>query len=487
MNRAQIKFERRGSRMFFGVTLLSILVLLVMSNNVLAQAPVTYAFTTGNAPFGQPVAPIFAGQSVSGTFVYDRESAATGTLTAGLSVGSTIYGGSVTGLAGSIGGNTFSDALGLVVVGDDKFIPFGGSDILIYAGDPAIGAAPPERYNFSGFDIAGFTLSNARLFWIEGQLGIDDFLSGQDLPGVLPDFPGRLALDFVPTGSPGPVSSVFFDLLTVSPVAESVSIDIKPGNTPNSVNPDSKQNIPVAVLTTETFDATQIDPSTIVFGPDAAGESHARSHIEDVDGDGDADLVLHFRVQEAGIQCGDTEATLTGETFDGRQVTGADSVRTVHCPEPEGVIYDFTQTFGNIAVSGTLTFIGGAPGSITVDDLNTLATWDLSFSTIVPDPVFPLEPFTLSNSDSSWETGLLPGTSLQIDATAAELSFDLTTPFEANAAVLLMSDGPDFRQFGFGQANQPGFVGSSVLIQGIDIASESSPLPFDAALVFPAN
>ena len=487
MNRVQTNHKKRGGRRVSEITLVSIFLVFAMSGNVLAQTPVTYSFTTGNAPFGGPVAPIFACQSVSGTFVYDRDSAATGTLTAGQSVGSTIYAGSVTELAGTIDGNSFSDSIGLIVVGDDKFMPFGGSDILIYAADPAPGAALPEFYDFSGFDIAGLTLTNVRLFWIEGLPGVGDILSDQSLPTVLPDIPGRLALDFVPTGSPGPVISVFFDLATVSPLIETVTIDIKPGNTPNSINPGSNQNIPVAVLTTETFDATQVDPLTVVFGPGEAAESHGRSHIEDVDGDGDADLVLHFRVRESGIQCGDTVATISGETFDGRPITGSDAIRTVPCPEPDGVTYDFTQTFGNIAVSGTLTFIGGAPGAITVDELNALATWDLSFSAIVPDPVFPLEPFTLSSSDSSWTTELLAGTSLQIDATTTELSFDLTTPLETNAAVVLMSTDPDFRQFRFGQGNQPGFAGSFMLIQGIDFAGEFSPLAFDDALTFPAT
>ena len=90
------------------------------------------------------------------------------------------------------------------------------------------------------------------------------------------------------------------------------------------------------------------------------------------------------------------------------------------------------------------------------------------------------------NSDSSWATELIPGTSVQIDATSTELVFDLTTPFATNAAIVLMSDGPDFRQFRFGQVNQPGFVGTQIGIQGIDIAAEFSPLPFDAALAFPA-
>ena len=51
-----------------------------------------------------------------------------------------------------------------------------------------------------------------------------------------------------------------YTIETVS-VPEPVTIDIKPGKTPNSINPTSGQMIPVAVLTTDTFDATQVDAS----------------------------------------------------------------------------------------------------------------------------------------------------------------------------------------------------------------------------------
>jgi DNA-binding beta-propeller fold protein YncE len=110
-----------------------------------------------------------------------------------------------------------------------------------------------------------------------------------------------------------------------------VAIDIKPGSDPNSINPKSKGNIPVAILTTGDFDATTVDPLSVEFGPDGATESHGRGHIEDVDGDGDGDLVLHFRTQDTGIQCGDTSASLTGETFGGQVIEGSDSINTVGC------------------------------------------------------------------------------------------------------------------------------------------------------------
>lgn len=108
-----------------------------------------------------------------------------------------------------------------------------------------------------------------------------------------------------------------------------VEIDIKPGSDPNSINPKSKGVIPVAILTTASFDATTVDPLTVTFGPDGATESHGRGHVEDVDSDGDDDLMLHFRTQETGIARSDTQACLTGETTSGDTVHGCDAIVTV--------------------------------------------------------------------------------------------------------------------------------------------------------------
>lgn len=110
-----------------------------------------------------------------------------------------------------------------------------------------------------------------------------------------------------------------------------VDIDVKPGSDPNSVNPRSPGVIPVAVLGTDTFDVASIDVTTIRFGPSGTEAAPHHSALEDVDGDGLTDLVLHFLTQASGIICGDDSVSLTGRTASGQTVEGSDSLRTVGC------------------------------------------------------------------------------------------------------------------------------------------------------------
>jgi Concanavalin A-like lectin/glucanases superfamily len=118
---------------------------------------------------------------------------------------------------------------------------------------------------------------------------------------------------------------------TLPPCSQLVDIDIKPGSDPNNINPLSKGVIPVAILSIDNFDATQVDASSVEFGPNGAKETHGQGHVADVDGDDIPDMMFHFKTQETGIQCTDTEATLTGETFGGEKFTGTDSIQTVGC------------------------------------------------------------------------------------------------------------------------------------------------------------
>lgn len=113
------------------------------------------------------------------------------------------------------------------------------------------------------------------------------------------------------------------------PVA--ILMDIKPLTFPNSINPRSKGRIAVAILSTSTFDATTVDPATVLFGATGIEGGPVQSATEDVDSDGDMDLVLHFNTQETGIACGDTTAWLTAAIFGGPRIAAADSIRTVGC------------------------------------------------------------------------------------------------------------------------------------------------------------
>ena len=110
-----------------------------------------------------------------------------------------------------------------------------------------------------------------------------------------------------------------------------VSIDVHPGSTVNPINVRSKGVTPVAVLTTADFDASTVDPSSVTFGPAGATDAHGTGHLEDVDGDGDLDLVFHFYTDLAGIECGQAEATLTGATLDGQAIEGSDVIVTRGC------------------------------------------------------------------------------------------------------------------------------------------------------------
>ena len=132
------------------------------------------------------------------------------------------------------------------------------------------------------------------------------------------------------SGSTNPETVTMDDDKTVTAVfILDIEIDIKPGSEPNSINPDSKGVIPVAILTTGDFDAASVNATTVLFGKEGNEAAPVHDALEDVDGDGDIDMILHFKTQETGIGEGDTEAILTGQTLDSKNFKGTDAVRIV--------------------------------------------------------------------------------------------------------------------------------------------------------------
>ena len=112
---------------------------------------------------------------------------------------------------------------------------------------------------------------------------------------------------------------------------QSVDLDVKPCNAANKVNVKSRGVIPVAIYTTSDFDAARIDASTVLL----AGVGARQFAFEDVDHDGDLDLILHFRTQEVletlglDLDRGESESVeveLTGKTVDDALIQGFDTI-----------------------------------------------------------------------------------------------------------------------------------------------------------------
>jgi len=141
----------------------------------------------------------------------------------------------------------------------------------------------------------------------------------QDINAVASNFPDNLVSPNLTTA-----------LQAAAQVFSGQTIEIKPGSSiPPTVNPQSTGVIPVALLSSNTFDATKVDPHSVKFGPFAAVAVH--SSTEDVNGDGKLDLVLQFKNQDTGIQCTDSFAVLTGMTFDRQAIHGGEGIQTVGC------------------------------------------------------------------------------------------------------------------------------------------------------------
>jgi hypothetical protein len=123
-------------------------------------------------------------------------------------------------------------------------------------------------------------------------------------------------------------------LITVTPTAVAVVIDIKPGSEHNPVNPKSEGVLPVAVFSSPDFDATDIDPSTVYLSgaPVAQNPDEGGWMIQEKDenNDGLMDVRLHFETE--GIDPAlfvDGYAVMTGSTFGGTAFYGSDIVTIV--------------------------------------------------------------------------------------------------------------------------------------------------------------
>jgi sugar lactone lactonase YvrE len=165
-----------------------------------------------------------------------------------------------------------------------------------------------------------------------GPTGLDFHRDGRLF--VAETFAGRVVVADIGTGAvtvfrDGLVAPAGLDFSRQRELVATVSVDLKPGDGENSVNPKSRGKVPVAILGSAAFDVTRIDPVTVRFGVTGTEAAATQTSVADVNGDGRLDMVFHFPTQMLGIPPTMPGGSLlplklTGQTLDGQAIAGED-------------------------------------------------------------------------------------------------------------------------------------------------------------------
>ena len=124
-------------------------------------------------------------------------------------------------------------------------------------------------------------------------------------------------------------------LPSCEPPTITISVDIKPGSDPNSINLCSNGAVPVAILGSDTFNVSNVNTDTLRFAEAAVKvvgkkDPHTLCSYEDVSGDYIDDLVCHYVTTDiAGVNGESSTATVNGELLDGTPIQGTDGVNIV--------------------------------------------------------------------------------------------------------------------------------------------------------------
>jgi hypothetical protein len=109
-----------------------------------------------------------------------------------------------------------------------------------------------------------------------------------------------------------------------------LTIDVKPGSSRNPINTKKAGVIPVAILSSATFDATtDLEFGSLTFGHSGDEQSLllCSDEIADVNSDSLLDQMCYFKVGLTGFLPGDSVAVLKGSTIDAvTAIVATDSV-----------------------------------------------------------------------------------------------------------------------------------------------------------------
>ena len=165
--------------------------------------------------------------------------------------------------------------------------------------------------------------------------GVGPYSAGESFRRSLD--PTNYSYQFYPTWSETEHNDMAFRTY-VTIIDKTAIIDVDPWKSVNEVQPDSEALLNVAVMGSNTangdatdFDVTQVDPGTLKLGIGQAQNIAPAPFLADFDGDSNTDAAFLFETSNSGISCGDTDITLSGETFSGEFFIGADMISTIEC------------------------------------------------------------------------------------------------------------------------------------------------------------
>ncbi len=164
------------------------------------------------------------------------------------------------------------------------------------------------------------------------------------------------------TDGQGEMASAFVPVRVqrVAPPTVPVVVDVKPGSSSNGINLGSIGVTPVAILGPTGFSFSDLDVTTLAFGPGGSHEKHDltdpavfASHLQDVNLDGQTDLMLHFLTQDLGLGLDQSIACLTGLSLDNPPfaIEGCDTVAP-RFPQAKGCGLGFELAFALLPIFG---------------------------------------------------------------------------------------------------------------------------------------
>jgi hypothetical protein len=219
-------------------------------------------------------------------------------------------------------------------------------------------SGPPGDYNMAVFlgICPGWTFEVNGVHFVQQFVGVDlapgetfDFILGQCIPPEQ-GYPtrsfsgfGQLQLVSVSLGRQVGTSTDYVRWIVSDEIQQAIGVEIivNPSGNTGAINVRSDAPISIAILSSSMatgaaadFDATQVDPGSIKFGPLGVSPAAENTTVEDINGDGLMDLVVRFSTQDTALSCSNSAVTLEGETFDGRPFVATTAITPFGCGRP---------------------------------------------------------------------------------------------------------------------------------------------------------